>query len=138
MNLKELGQSYKNLLNDLQDIYNTIDIPDEISIIIYSSDWVKIYLVGIPLDKQISLQVEVSYSGFSKISDNQLHLALENQIRYLQYLLILYDNGFALDIVIEEGIWFAIKNLKSEPTEELRNLLFNFQEKNKKTRGKLN
>jgi hypothetical protein len=35
-----------------------------------------------------------------------------------------------LDIVAEEGIWFAIKNLKSEPTEELGNLLFHFQEEN--------
>ncbi|MHA1444523.1 MAG: hypothetical protein ACTSR4_07215 [Candidatus Hodarchaeales archaeon] len=125
----ELGQSYKKLLNDLQDLYSTIDAPDELSIIVYSSEWVKIYLVGIALDKQISLQVEVSYSGFSKINDDQLHLALENQIRYLQYLLILNDNGFTLDIVIEEGIWFAIKELKSEPTEELRSLLFNFQVK---------
>ena len=125
----ELGQSYKKLLNDLQDLYSTIDVPDELSIIVYSSEWVKIYLVGITLDKQISLQVEVSYSDFSKINDNQLHLALENQIRYLQYLLLLYANGFTLDIVIEEGIWFAIKILKSEPTEELRKILFNFQGK---------
>ncbi len=125
----ELGQSYKKLLNDLQDLYSTIDVPDELSIVVYSSEWVKIYLVGITLDKQISLQVEVSYSDFLKIYDNQLHLALENQIRYLQYLLLLHANGFTLDIVIEEGIWFAIKILKSEPTEELRKLLFNFQGK---------
>ena len=128
MKKNELDQHYQNLLNDLKEISSTIDVPDELSIIVFTSEWVKIYFVGNVLNKQISLQVEVAYSGFSQIDDNKLYLALENQIRYLQYLLRLYANGFTLDTVAEEGIWFAIKNLKSEPTEELRNLLFHFQE----------
>ncbi len=128
MKKKELNQHYKNLLNDLEEISSTIDTPDELSLTVYTSEWIKFYFVGNILTKQISLQVEVAYSGFSQIDDSKLHLALENQIRYLQYLLVLHANGFTLDIVIEEGIWFAIKNLKSEPTKELENLLFHFQE----------
>ncbi len=128
MNKKEFNQHYQNLQYDLEKISSTIDVPDEISRIVFTSDWVKIYFVGNDLTKQISLQVEVAYSRFSQIDDNKLHLALENQIRYLQYLQRLDANGFTLDIVVEERIWFAIKILKSEPTEELRNLLFHFQE----------
>ncbi|MHA2073477.1 MAG: hypothetical protein ACXACU_02410 [Candidatus Hodarchaeales archaeon] len=130
MKKKELNQHYQNLRNDLEKISSAFDVPDELSIIVYTSDWVKFYLVGNVLTKQISIQVEVAYSGISQIDNNKLHLALENQLRYLQYLLKLYANGFTLDIVAEEGIWIAIKNLKSEPTEELRNLLFHFQEEN--------
>ncbi|MHA1968175.1 MAG: hypothetical protein ACW964_10280 [Candidatus Hodarchaeales archaeon] len=130
MKKKELNQQYQNLRNDLEKISSAFDVPDELSMIVYTSDWVKFYLVGNVLTKQISIQVEVAYSGISQIDNNKLHLALENQIRYLQYLLKLYANGFTLDIVAEEGIWNAIKNLKSEPTEELRNLLFHFQEQN--------
>ena len=128
MKIKELNQQYQILLNDLEEISSTNGSPDELSITVYTSEWIKFYFVGNILTKQISLQIEVAYSGFSQIDDNKLHLALENQIRYLQYLLVLYDNGFTLDIVVEEGIWFAIKNLESEPTEELENLLFHFQE----------
>ena len=130
MKKKELDQHYQNLRNDLDKISSTVDVQDELSIIIYTSNWVKFYLVGNIVTKTISIQVEVAYSGISQIDNNKLNLALENQIRYLQYLLKLYANGFTLDIVAEEGIWFAIKNLKSEPTEDLRNLLFHFQEQN--------
>jgi len=123
-----LNQHYQNLLNDLEEISSTNSSPDELSITVYTSEWIKFYLVGNIQTKQISLHIEVVYSGFSQIDDSKLHLALENQIRYLQYLLVLYDNGFTLGIIVEEGIWFAIKNLKSKPTEELENLLFHFQE----------
>lgn len=131
MNRKELDQHYHSLLTDLEEISSSNDnIPEEKSIIVFTSEWVKIFLVGNVVNQQISLQVEV-YSGFSQIDENKLHLALRKYIKMLQYLLRLNANGFTLDIVVEEGIWLAIKNLKSEPSEELQNLLFQFLEEKK-------
>lgn len=127
MKIKELNQHYYNLLTDLEKVSTTIDDTDELSILIFSSEWVKFYLIGNILTKKVSIHVEISYSDFSQINKNQIHLALKNQIVYLQYLLKLYTNGFTLDIVAEEAIWFAMKDLESQPSKDLVDLLFHFQ-----------
>lgn len=130
MKKNELNQQYYSLLSDLDKTASKHKLSDEISNVVYISDWVKIYLVGNIKNKQVSIQVEVVFSSFNHSDkERRLNLVLENQIQYLKYLKYLYDNGFTLDIVKEEAIWSAIKILKTEPTDEITSIIFRFLNK---------
>ena len=95
MKKNELNQQYYSLLSDLDKTASKHKLSDEISNVVYISDWVKIYLVGNIKNKQVSIQVEVVFSSFNHSDkERRLNLVLENQIQYLKYLKYLYDNGF--------------------------------------------
>lgn len=125
-----LEHHYTKLLTELDSISSGNDGVGELSKVVYTSEWVRIYLVGTPFPKKITIQVEISYSGFS-LADREhnrepntlLKQILETHILSLQWLLRLVNHGFLLDIVAEEGIWYAVKELIIPPSDELTRLL---------------
>ena len=92
---------------------------DDLSVIIYNNEWVRIYLQG---QKDIKIQVEISLSSsmVEKLNtmDGSLQSLLNYQIKYLEYLLKLNKLGFSLGFIVEEGIWYCSKLLEQEPTQE--------------------
>ncbi|MHA2157102.1 MAG: hypothetical protein ACXABU_17300 [Candidatus Hodarchaeales archaeon] len=131
MDGKILRQHFYNFKADLTHLRSKSGIPDELTEVVFCSEWLRISLTGNISTEQISIQVEVLNTGIPtpsnhhlNKSETKLNTALETHIRHLQYLLYLFDKGFSLDILLEEGIWFALKILPSEPSQQIMEELF--------------
>lgn len=126
-------QSYKNLKKELQNNIEASTTLDEISQTIFSNQWMRIFLIGNLKANKIYLQVEVSpkveFQSTSSNYENDIEKSkylkeyLSNQIKSLEHLLQLTNIGFLLEFIIEEGIWFGMKILENEPSEELCKLI---------------
>jgi hypothetical protein len=132
INQNFIVQSYKNIKKKLQNDVENEKTSDEISQTILSDKWIRIFLVGNLKTNQIHLHLEISPkeefqalstpdSNFKNEEEKTFFLRefLVNQIKSLNHLLKLTDMGFSLEFIREEGIWFGIKILEDEPTEEL-------------------
>ena len=115
----ELQKHYIKLVNDIESFSETKENETDISVLIYTNEWVRIYLQAILEKKQIKLQVEV-FSSKNLINSGAIELqtALSMQIMYLKYLMELTRLDFVLGFIHEEGIWFCSKFLKQEPSGE--------------------
>ena len=128
-----MSQSYKNIQMSFQNNLNSSSVLDEVSHIIFSNKWTRIFLIGNLKTNKIYLQVEVSpkveFQSLSSTFDSSFEKSkylkeyLLNQIKALEHLLQLTNVGFLLEFIIEEGIWSAMKILEKEPSEELCKLI---------------
>lgn len=125
MDIINLQDHYSKLKKDLNQFQNASGSPDELTRMLFYSDWIRIFFTGNTSTKQISIQVEVITAKIPTLKDNtKMHLVLETHIHHLHYILHLFDKGFTLDFIVEEGIWFAVKNISIEPSQQLMEELF--------------
>ncbi|MHA2247815.1 MAG: hypothetical protein ACXADY_22905 [Candidatus Hodarchaeales archaeon] len=131
MDGKTLRQHFYNFKADLTHLRSKSGIPDELTKVVFCSEWLRISLIGNISTEQISIQVEVLNTGIPtpsnhhlNKSETKLNRVLETHIHHLQYLLYLVDKDFTLDILLEEGIWFAFKILPSEPSQQFMEEIF--------------
>ncbi len=131
MDGKILRQHFYNFKADLTHLRSKSGIPDELVKVVFCSEWLRISLIGNISTEQISIQVEVLNTGIPTPSNHHLNKSetslqsvLETHIRHLRYLLYLVDKDFTLDILLEEGIWFAVKTLPSEPSQQFMEEIF--------------
>ena len=131
MDGKILRQHFYNFKADLTHLRSKSGIPDEHTKVVFCSEWLRISLIGNISTEQISIQVEVlnpeiptpSNHHLNK-SETKLNTVLETHIHYLQYLLYLFKKGFTLDMLLEEGIWSALKIFPSEPSQQFMEEIF--------------
>ncbi|PWI48299.1 hypothetical protein CEE45_07535 [Candidatus Heimdallarchaeota archaeon B3_Heim] len=123
----DIKYQYQKLLSTLLDVKSDKNLTNELLSEVYVSEWVKMFLSGNIMSKEIEIQIEIPipFSSFQKTENNyDIGFLLKIQIKLLEYLLRLHtDHDFSLDIIKEEGIWYGTKKLESEPTEELINQL---------------
>ncbi len=125
MDTKNLQDHFSKLKQDLNQFQTTLRSSDELTRMIFCSDWIRIFFTGNTSTKQISIQVEVMTAKIPSLKDNtKIPPTLATYIHHLQYLLYLFDKGFTLDFIVEEGIWFAVKNISDEPSQQLLEELF--------------
>ncbi|MHA1940418.1 MAG: hypothetical protein ACXACP_09405 [Candidatus Hodarchaeales archaeon] len=120
-----IKDEYQKLVSTLFDLKSDEDITDEIFAEVFVSEWIKIYLSGNVESREVEIHIEILTPTVppqeSIISEKNRNMSflLTTQIEYLEYLLRLHkDNGFKLEIIKEEGIWFGTKKLETEPREK--------------------
>ena len=135
MNNKTLQQQYRKLLGDLDRITGTPDVSKSLTVAVFSTERVKIFLIACTKRKEITILVEVTPTtsihseGSNSANDKDkglngyLRQVLDNQITLLKYLTKLNDKGFTLGVIGEEGIWYASKVLEKDPTEGICQLI---------------
>ena len=126
LKLKNIKSQYQKLASTLIDVKSDKNMTYELFSEVYVSERVKIFLSGNVESQEIELQVDILLPTLSSQDSNiskrnhKMGLLLGTYLGHLEYLLRLHeDNGFKLDIIIEEGIWFGTKKLEAEPTEKL-------------------
>jgi hypothetical protein len=125
MDLKNIQHQYHRLKQDLNQFENKLESSDELARMIFCSDWIRIFFTGDTSTKQIAIQVEVITAKIPGLKDStKIQPVLETYIHHLQHLLHLFDKGFTLDFIVEEGLWFAVKNIYEEPSQQFIEELF--------------
>lgn len=134
LNANEFISNFKKMKDELKQSKNESENSNELSYLILSTDWVRIYLSGNFNNKEVIIQVDVSpnsdtikniaNSDFSRTDEEKmLRKILDNHILYLNYLTKLLDQGFSIGFIREEGIWYGTKILVTEPNEDSFNLI---------------
>ncbi|UCG02686.1 MAG: hypothetical protein JSW11_01585 [Candidatus Heimdallarchaeota archaeon] len=138
MNSENLTKYYHTLTKDLKRISQSSNRAEELCRMIYSSECLRIFLIGNVKTQKITIEVELSLpsSLLYDTDDNpneskkiancvNLREIMEQQISNLYYLMNLNDIGFSLDIIKEEGcLWVAEKTLETEPNDLLCKMVF--------------
>ena len=125
-----IQKHYQKLVSTLSEARLDENLTNDLYSEVYASKWVKIFLSGNIDSNEVEIQIEILVpilspqelkSGISKdYKERKMSFLLSTQIEPLEYLLELHKNNeFKLDIIKEEGIWFGIKKLETEPTEKL-------------------
>ncbi|MFX0123107.1 MAG: hypothetical protein ACFFAE_05675 [Candidatus Hodarchaeota archaeon] len=138
MNPEILAKYYQILTEDLKRVSQCSNTTEDLCRLIYSSECLRVFLIGNVKSQKISIEVELSlpfsllyntdgYSCNSKEIERCVNLRkiMEQQISNLSYLMKLNDIGFSLGIIKEEGcLWVAEKILETEPTDMLCKVVF--------------
>ncbi|MFX1507818.1 MAG: hypothetical protein ACFFDC_17150 [Promethearchaeota archaeon] len=132
LDIISLKEHYRNLVRDLKVNSSASDDLHEILRNVFTSNEIRIFLIGDIQHKRILIQVEmiptahITLEKFNSGLEKQPEIKsdiLEHQIFLLEYLKILNEKGFTLNLVGEECIWYATNVLETEPTDELCELL---------------
>ena len=133
LDITSLKEHYRCLVRDLKANSYTSDDSHEILQNVFTSNEIKIFLIGDIQHKRILIQVEMIPTAHiplekfnAGLEEKQPEIKsdiLERQIFLLEYLKILNEKGFTLNLVGEECIWYATNVLETEPTDELCELL---------------
>jgi len=94
---------------------------DEFSEMIYSTDYRRIFLSYNAKNAKIRLIIEVSATiintGSSPLDQKYYTNLLKNMLDLCNYLLELQKNSFSIDLLSEEGIWYATTELSTTKIE---------------------
>ena len=138
MNPKNLSKYYHTLTKDLKRMSQSSNKAEELCKMIYSSECLRIFLIGNIKNQKITIEIELSlpssllYDTDVDPNNNEeigkygsLRQIMEQQISNLYYLMNLNDIGFSLSIIKEEGcLWVAERTLETEPDDMLCKMVF--------------
>lgn len=112
---------------------NLTNLTDDVSEMLTATVFRRIFAVYDNDIKKTSIMVEINTNILNtdkeKVDQSFLANILQNMIKIFSYILELQQKGFLLDILPEEGIWYASILLQSSNVErEVYNLLYKYNE----------
>lgn len=104
-------------------IISEIDLENELPLLLYSNDWVRILLVR--RDNHVINTIEVELSVSMRSNSTQVNHAetITTLITYLNYILRLHEHGFKLEAIEDDILWTAGLEIPIEPDIELFEVL---------------
>lgn len=114
MNASDLREEYRQAIASPLAI-SEIDPENGCSFVLYSDDWIRILLVRGVSDSSSTIEVELSISARSSSARRNQKETISTLIRYLDYILRLYEHGFDLEAMDDDVLWTAALEVFSEP-----------------------
>ena len=97
----------------------------EMVLTLFQNDWIRMMLIrNIDNPELITFEIESSLplrtQGIHNNPDDALHArkTIQGMIEALQYLLLLQDLGFSLDIIGQDCMWTAYLEFQEAPNKE--------------------